>query len=357
MKMKSTKTTRTTERAKSEQEFNWQTEPNFAKALIAFNSDSAAPAESTFLRQIAPTNITYDPASATKDGWYYCCGSGHRIKPEDARLMDLCHRYSNNRPFDQRWANELSEQIEHGMGADIAILPDGSMYLVNGQHTLWAICFSAKALMCPISFWVAKDLHSVARLYYFFDTGKKRTLSSVMNAAVSAKVIDTSNIPALSVSKYSTAYTVAHNGFKRDLTRLYSLKVERAGTPEYVSFCQWAHGLVSEAKSNNIFGLNKLIPQGVIATFAAMFISDRDTGEKFIRSYLEGGSSVNDPIRRLHEYMSNRPKGEHSPSVCEDHAAVVYTAWRFHNEKREAKRQLMASSNVPPCNEWGFERS
>jgi hypothetical protein len=126
------------------------------------------------------------------------------VTPELARqLRDTCH-YERQRTLRPRNTKRLSLEMKggrfiQGTAATFCRLPDGTMILVNANHTLEAIVDSGIPQRMVFIVISVADLDEVARIYGTFDIQRSRTWGDAMKAkALDEKVpMATKVMPAL----------------------------------------------------------------------------------------------------------------------------------------------------------------
>jgi hypothetical protein len=274
------------------------------------------------------------------------------ISPDDAHELFCHHNYSDQRKFNESHARRLGMTICVAPDIDFAIGPDGKAFIVNGQHTMWAIYLRGTTTQAAIKIWMCRDKQAMADLYAIFDDNKKRTLNNAIHAAQGASSL-TYEGKETRLAKWSQCVGIAENEFSRKNSSKEgkSFQLDRAKREDVQSFAKWMDKHVQDS-----FQM-KLVPQGIGAAFFAMWKSDRANAEKFAKQYFTGANLEKDsPALYMRNKIANRPKGLHAASVCREHAEIMFTAWRKAclNEPLQSLRRTIA---LPEPNKWKIYRS
>lgn len=140
--------------------------------------------------------------------------------PSDAEYVLLNRNYPGQRSIRSRHVNALVNEINNGrMRAGTAIafceLPDGSKYLVNGQHTLSAIQKSMTPLMLSIETYQCQDMQEVASVFATYDRQLTRGATDVYRAYDFAKDIGCTSTAA---GKFITAVSFLYIDLAKVIT-------------------------------------------------------------------------------------------------------------------------------------------
>lgn len=305
----------------------------------------------SFIQRLCPRGWEYDKSKATSKGYYMDFSSVVELSPTDAGELFIHHNWDGNRNFSQRHSDNLAQVIEVGVQICVAVGPDNHPWIVNGQHTLWAIHTKDQIIPCNFTVFQCKDKQSIAELFYIFDNNMVRPLSTIIKASINAGMID-SDIPAARLGRWTSALAVAENDFKRiSASRVGAIRIKDVRRPEALAFAEFMEQLFKQHNP-----AMKLIPQGVLSAFAAMWVSDRDTASDFIALYFSGQNLIgHHPILRVRDEMFQRPEGQHSPSVCRMHSELMYTAWKRYCTGQELK-QMRATKDLPRYDSWKISR-
>lgn len=279
--------------------------------------------------QICPYGWDYSEDVALRQGtaekgYYLHETMKVEITPEDAYDIHVHHNYDAQRKQDDAWARELAENMVTAVGIDIAIGPGGKAFVLNGQHTLWAIYLRQRTTTASISIYQCRDEQAMSDLYAIFDSNKIRTSRQVIHAAQNSNAL-TYEGPVNRLVKWSQCAHIAENSFTRKNMgkRGNSAKVEIAKREDVQAFAKWMDSHVSEAHHL------KLVPQAVGATFFAMYVSDLPNAERFACGYFRGvGLEEGSPVLSMRNKMINRPKNLHMASAAFELIQFMYSAWR-----------------------------
>lgn len=143
------------------------------------------------------------------------------------RILDEMNFIGQRKLKEARVLKHLA-RMESGLwrgsyGINIAVLPDGSMILVDGQHRLWAIVRAAAPKPIRIIFHDVQDEHEARRLYAGFDEVESNRTTAEMLDAVG--VHEELKLPRAFTIKLYSALPILRN----DLEPLSGSEIE-AGT-------------------------------------------------------------------------------------------------------------------------------
>lgn len=269
------------------------------------------------------------------------------ISPEDAGEIFIHHNYAHQRNFDDGWARELARNMVTAVGIDFAIGPGGKAFVINGQHTLWAIYLRQRRTPASITVYQCRNEQAMADLYAIFDSNKVRTIKQVLHAAKNSNSL-TYEGTENKLARWSQCAFLAENNFTRKQIGKQgnSKKVETAKREDVQEFAQWMDSHVTEAHHT------KLVPQAVGAAFYAMFKSDLTNAEKFACGYFRGvGLEEGSPILIIRNKMINRPKNQHAASAGLELAQLMYSAWRKFC-LAETLTNLRKTLDIPAFDKW-----
>lgn len=276
------------------------------------------------------------------------------ITPEDAFEIHVHHNYDAQRRQDDNWAKELAENMVTAVGIDLAIGPGGKAFVVNGQHTLWAIYLRQRTTPASISVYQCRDDQAMADLYAIFDSNKVRTSRQVVYAAQNANSLSYDG-PVNKLVKWSQCCFIAENGFTRKNMGKQgnSKKVETARREDVQRFAKWMDSHVTEAHHV------KLVPQAIGATFFAMFTSDLPNAERFACGYFRGvGLEEGSPILIMRNRMNNRPQNLNAARAAIELIQFMYSAWRkFCLAESVVPKSFRRILTVPEFDKWRIYES
>jgi hypothetical protein len=110
------------------------------------------------------------------------------VNPETARLWRATKHFDRQRILSPENIERLSYEMRKGRfipGTQVYIcaIPDGEEVIVNGNHTLEAICHCGIAQLLTATTHPVADVDEAGLLYAVFDSHKRRTLMDSMRAA------------------------------------------------------------------------------------------------------------------------------------------------------------------------------
>ena len=276
-------------------------------------------------------------------GYYPSKSKQVLLSPEDANDLHCYHDFKGQRHFDQSHSEVLSLEMKVAPALDVAIGPDNYPVVVNGQHTIWAIFMRGRDTPAATTVYQCRDIQSMARLYAIFDSNKKRNLGNTLDAAQEADGLIYEG-KSNHLARMAQAVSVAENNFNRKTKESLSEKTSRATRLEVQEFAIWM--------AQYIKGDAKLTPQGVAAAFYAMFVSDRINAGRFAEGYFSGANlDADSPALYFRTKMMNRPKGQHSPTVCRLHVEQAFSAWRLFCLNKPMFN-LRRTADLPAYNRW-----
>lgn len=307
--------------------------------------------------QIYDGGWNYDERTAREGnsadkGYYIETTTAAHISPDDAYEIFCQHNYDKQRTFSENHARRLAASVRVAPAVDFAIGPDGKAYLINGQHTMWAIFLRGLTTQAGIKIWMCRDEQAMADLYAIFDDNKKRSLQNAIHAALGANVLTYTGTEAR-LAKWSMCIGIAENDFSRRNASKEgrSAQLDRAKREDVQLFAQWMDKHVQDAYQM------KLVPQGIGAAFFAMWKSDLPQAELFAKQYFKGTNlDEGNPALYMRNKISNRPRGQHAGSVCREHAEIMFTAWR-KTCLSEPLQSLKRTIALPPVTGWKIYKS
>lgn len=137
-----------------------------------------------------------------------------RVPPEMAAVFRTERLFPRQRNIDKKNVVRLAEQQTQGYfvpGTQIlfCVYPDGSMHMVNGNHTCEAIIRSGVPIELTLTYVFVKDVDEAGEVYSVIDYQKVRTRSDSLRAA------GLENIPML--PKASAGLAIILAGFQANL--------------------------------------------------------------------------------------------------------------------------------------------
>lgn len=218
-------------------------------------------------------------------------------------LRSSCH-FERQRPINARNVERLAVEMRRGWfipGTPIffAVLPDGSMRIVNGNHTLEAV--SEADVSLPLVFIYARvdDIEGAARIYASMDLQKMRTWSNALQALGLSGEVPMSNyvLPAIGILMA---------GFKADQTNVEatSSRTARFGkVDEYKEAAALLHASWTSAPLTNQRLLRRAAFMAVALETARYQPST--AVEFWGGAAKDDGLAANDPRKALLRYATN----------------------------------------------------
>lgn len=168
--------------------------------------------------------------------------SSRQITPEIAAKFLETNTYERQRPLNNGHVMELAGQMRDGLFThnDIVIgklmQGDGKSYILNGQHTLWAIVESGVTLTLPvITYWVDTE-EELNDIYTTIDTHKKRNLRDGFRAqGLDAEL----ELELNELGRIASAVQLMLDGFsnsKRKVDKLRMMDAIKEWVPAYKAF-------------------------------------------------------------------------------------------------------------------------
>lgn len=283
----------------------------------------------------------------SEQGYYLYDSKNIELSPEDAFEIFVHHNYSSQRTLNEGWARELAHNMVTAVSIDIVVGPGGKAFVVNGQHTLWAIYLRQRTTSAPFNIYQARDEQAIADLYAIFDSNKTRTIQQVLHASKNSNALIYDG-PVPKLAKWSQCAALAENDFTRkDMSkRGNSNKVAFAKREDVQEFAKWMDDHVIESHHS------KLVPQAVGAAFYAMFKSDFPNAEKFACGYFRGvGLDEGSAILIMRNRMASRPKHLHAASAGYELVQLMYSSWRKFC-MNETLTNLRKTLDIPAYDKW-----
>ena len=308
-------------------------------------TQKTSPAMMRLIQGVAPRGIPdFNPVEANSHGYYPLTSAVVRIEPEDASDIVTLHNYAFQRHFDSAHAEQLAQEIEEIINITIAIGPGRYPWIINGQHSLWAVVLKNRPIKATVTIYLCSGEQAIAKAYATFDNGKTRSGKSVIDAARNAGMVSVDVVSA----RLNQAITVVKSvevGFTRHRPLTNSEKVRMAQEPRVQGFAAFVEKFCEPKKK-------RLYPTGILWALYAMWSSDPEKAAEFAEQYFSGQLLCDDdPTFKLREKMQNRSDKEHAASAAVEHMQLAYSAWRAFCMNRRMG-QLRHTRSVPAYNHW-----
>lgn len=272
------------------------------------------------------------------------------VTPEMALTL-LAINFKGQRPLNPRKVSSYVELADAGrmrtISVDIAILPDGSKALVNGQHTLNMIVSRGKRHHAIITNWRCDTDEDVWRLFGSFDTHPPRTQRHIMMAArglltdSKLREVDCNVLAAVGSALFIIGDGTGEPQWQTCEDK--SVKVSLVDQhPEEVRF-------IDGLKDNSTRHLMRI---GVIAAMIATWRISKSAALTFWRKVLYSENlSKGEPewqLSRALERASHSSRGRNGQKYDYANSICWWNAWRDPEQKRKTvKVAAMIKSPKP----------
>lgn len=256
-------------------------------------------------------------------------------------LREDCH-YERQRALSSANVKRLAHEMSKGWfiaGTPIylCVLPDGSMKIANGNHTLEAVRASGVTIPLVFIYRKVSDLDEVGRIYATFDLHKARTWKNALQATSADEGFPMAN-------KVVAAVALIMEGFKAG--NLSDVAQSRAGRIKKMAEYKTAAGILASAWSDAPAVNRRLMwraPILAVALETARY-QPRAAIEFWDAVAKDDGLSATDPRKLLLRYCTNTNVIGHAARVAASRAAA--NAWNAWYEER-AMEKLSTRSDGP----------
>lgn len=258
------------------------------------------------------------------------------ITPEKAlQLLEEC-KYEGQRSLDQGHVDELAEQMRLGLFTVNTIMLarfGNADYLINGQHTLWAIVESQMSLFLPIVICDCPAWDDVALLYVTTDNGKFRKPQEGFKPYDMTQRLDLNEWQLRSLY---AALRIIEEDFVPGRTRkgVWMMKDMMA---------QWSphmHNYINATKTSQF--ARRFMRRDLAATGIATFADAYEKASDFwTQVAVDDGLRVGDPRKVLHRFIiqTSIQGGTAMGGLTTEYALrVIASCWNAWFEEREMKR-------------------
>lgn len=192
----------------------------------------------------------------------------------------------------------------------LAQLPDGGKFLVNGQHTLWAIAEAKVTLTLPVATVQAQDEDDLALLYSTQDIGRGR---GPADAFAPYRLEEKLNLKDFYLTRLYSAVRIIRHNFVRPRGRepLHQyVEAMTAWAPQAHHFIELVNGspLGMRMLRRDLFS---------IGLFTLNLVHTPSPGDFWRNAARDDGLSLGDPAKALNKwiiesfaYGGNRPSGQ-----------------------------------------------
>lgn len=255
-----------------------------------------------------------------------------KVDPILARhLRDTC-QFERQRNLSDRNIERLAFEMVEGRfipGTPLYFcqLPDGVLILVNGNHTLEAICTSGATQLLTFITAPVASLEDVAAIYSTFDIHKARTWLDALKAVGMEDVMPRSD-------KVASAVGVIMGGFKHNKPTLAatSRAVRFEKMEEYKVAASMLHTALAGGSKSNV---RLVVRAAVMAVALETFKHQPTTAFEFWRGLvLDDGLVKGDARKTLLNYLRDNPAtGSNKVDVATSKACAL--AWNAYYANKE----------------------
>lgn len=241
--------------------------------------------------------------------------------PDIARWLRTYAHFERQRKISQSNVDRLAEEMSAdrfipGTQIYVAVLPDGTLLVLNGNHTLEAICASGKTILICFVFKRVADLDAAGRLYAVFDIHKARSWLDSLRAT--GQENDVPNAPAV-----LAAVGVMLNDFAQASTYVTGSRLRRFELME-------EYGASAELLNRAISGApnSALVRRAAVMAIALETVRYQPSAatEFWYRFAHDEGLTTGMPERALLSWLRNAPKYS-SQAARRETARAAALAW------------------------------
>jgi hypothetical protein len=273
------------------------------------------------------------------------------VTQEDAkRIRATCH-YDRQRLITDRNIRRLGFELTAGRFVDgtpifFCRLPDGKLYIVNGNHTLEAIATTGVTQRLVFIILEVPDLEEVARIYGTMDVHKARTWADALRAVgLADEVVNARRVmPALGVILARFEYI--NNAIEAATSRAVRFSL----MDHYGDEAAMIQGAISGAPTSNQRAVQRA---AVMAVALETFKYQPIAALEFWRGMAQDdGLAKNDPRKALLRWLHNNTLGGQAAWPPQSRAAAH--AWAAFNRKEPLTiiRQSAAASFILVGTPW-----
>lgn len=270
------------------------------------------------------------------------------MTPELARhLRDDCH-YERQRPIAERHIKRLQFEIEAGRFIEgtqihLCVRPDGSMVIVNGNHTLEAVYKSETAIPLTVLYTLVENDHEIAAIYARHDIHRTRTWAAALKAAGVADELDTTTR-----TKFASAMRVIMDGLNStwpyrsdDPEIAFSRDVRIAAMQEYE---EYAKLYVTAVSGNSKSRFSQFVRAPIFAVaLETMRFQPNAAFEFWSTAAKDDGLRRNDPRKKLLTFLQ---ENRSNSNTFRDHVQAAALCWNsfYRGDEQLQYLRLTASS-------------
>jgi hypothetical protein len=232
-----------------------------------------------------------------------------KVSVADAiRLRKTCH-FPNQRAIRDLNTQRLGLEMEKGRFVQgtpvfICVVPDGTQYIVNGNHTLEAIAYSGKAQTLVFIFLQVDSFEQAAAVYSCFDVHKARTWADALKATGRDQKIPNAKQVSAAVKLIMSDFKYSPNNFEANSSRMSNFDA----TDQYEDAAIMLDKAMKGAPALN---QRILLRQGVMAVALECVRYSPQSGIQFWGSFVKDDGLVSeDPRKALLRWLLDHPPGK-----------------------------------------------
>lgn len=223
------------------------------------------------------------------------------VTPELALEWVTNYNYPKQRTVRQWWVAHLAEEMKAGnFSQDTAITfawCGGKKYLVNGQHTLYAIVESERPTALTVIDTIAKDEGELASIYARFDTGLRR---NTFDSDKAFDIAEKTGLDRTSLNAFSGGLTIIDSGFNYSMNSRTSPDRRR---DLIIEWCPFMHQYIEAIKDGENY--KQLRRGGCVSVALMTFRYVPTVAKEFWQAVSQdNGLLIGDPRKALNRFLA-----------------------------------------------------
>jgi hypothetical protein len=269
---------------------------------------------------------------------------------EDARRILDDHTYVHQRHIDEGHVRKIAGLIERGeflyMQIDMAVLPDGTVMMVNGYHRCRALlAVAAERDVAPVEGLIVyhrcDNLAEVADIYATYDRPKVRTLPEMLTAmglherlGITLEDLRLTQHAAPLVLGDFTAFHGREDAYSPQVRRLF-LEEWEAEVKAYL-----------EATSGATREVRRMIRRAAVIAVAVVSLRAQPERARAFWSAVAGENGLlrDDPAAALLRFLRNTQADRHKPWI---YARYVAACWNAAYQDRTLDKVMVRDEAAP----------
>jgi len=256
------------------------------------------------------------------------------LGPEEARYIRDNHHFDRQRKISRSNVERLSHEIRAGrlipgMQIYLCVMPDGSMVLVNGNHTCEAIADAGIPQPITMTKMNVADLDEAGRIYAVFDTQKARSWIDSLKATGAADDIMSS---AVAMRVLSAIGAIENKFDQAGRARVAQSRIDRF--EKMSEYTQTVELVVAAAVGGQIDTKRFLYRSPILSVVLVTFRYQPSLAAEFWRDFLlDDGLRAGMPAKALLSYLRNNRLYGPDGRKLQSRAAAL--AWNAHFDGRD----------------------